>query len=161
MSDKNSILKLYFIAAFLMLFGLAITIKLAIIQFVEGEQLVISVSEKNIKFFNVDPIRGNIYSSNGLLLATSLPKYEVRFDPVTVDSLLFFNKIDSLSQQLMNLYPNKTDKQWRKELIDARKNKSRLPITSLIDQFYAQVQENNGGRLDTSSLITLLKNTKV
>ncbi len=45
-------------------------------------------------------------------------------------------------------------------LDEARKNKSRLPITSLIDQFYAQVQENNGGRFDTSSLITLLKNTK-
>ena len=41
-------------------------------------------------------------------------------------------------------------------LDEARKNKSRLPITSLIDQFYSQVQENNGGRLDTSSLITLL-----
>ena len=49
----------------------------------------------------------------------------------------------------------------RKDLMlcldEARKNKSRLPITSLIDQFYAQVQENNGGRFDTSSLITLLK----
>lgn len=130
MSDKKSILKLYFIAAFLMLFGLAITIKLAIIQFVEGEQLITNVSEKNIKFFTVDPIRGNIYTSNGLLLATSLPKYEVRFDPITVDSLLFFNKIDSLSQQLMNLYPNKTDKQWRKELINARKNKSRYYLIS-------------------------------
>ena len=41
-------------------------------------------------------------------------------------------------------------------LEEARKNKSRLPITSIIDQFYAQIQENNGGRLDTSSLISLL-----
>ena len=41
-------------------------------------------------------------------------------------------------------------------LDEARKNKSRLPITSIIDQFYSQVQENNGGRLDTSRLITLL-----
>ena len=37
---------------------------------------------------------------------------------------------------------------------------NQVTITSLIDQFYAQVQENNGGRFDTSSLITLLKNTK-
>ena len=52
----------------------------------------------------------------------------------------------------------------RKDLMlclnEARKNKSRLPITSLIDQFYAQVQENSGGRFDTSSLITLLNKTK-
>ena len=39
---------------------------------------------------------------------------------------------------------------------EARKNKSRLPITSIIDEFYAQVQENEGGRFDTSSLISLL-----
>lgn len=52
----------------------------------------------------------------------------------------------------------------RKDLMlclnEARKNKSRLPITSLIDQFYAEIQENNGGRFDTSSLITLLNKTK-
>jgi len=52
----------------------------------------------------------------------------------------------------------------RKDLMlclnEARKNKSRLPITSLIDQFYAQIQENSGGRFDTSSLITLLNKTK-
>jgi 3-hydroxyisobutyrate dehydrogenase-like beta-hydroxyacid dehydrogenase len=41
-------------------------------------------------------------------------------------------------------------------LEEARKNKSRLPVTSIIDQFYAQVQENEGGRFDTSSLISLL-----
>ena len=52
----------------------------------------------------------------------------------------------------------------RKDLMlclnEARKNKSRLPITSLIDQFYAEIQENSGGRFDTSSLITLLNKTK-
>ena len=42
-------------------------------------------------------------------------------------------------------------------LDESRKNKARLPITSIIDQFYSQIQENNGGRMDTSSLITLLK----
>ena len=41
-------------------------------------------------------------------------------------------------------------------LEEARKNKSRLPVTSIIDQFYAQIQENDGGRFDTSSLISLL-----
>ena len=44
-------------------------------------------------------------------------------------------------------------------LDESRKNKARLPITSIIDQFYSQIQENNGGRMDTSSLITLLKKT--
>ncbi len=41
-------------------------------------------------------------------------------------------------------------------LNEARNNGARLPITALIDQLYAQVQEQGGGRLDSSSLITLL-----
>jgi len=39
---------------------------------------------------------------------------------------------------------------------EARKNGAKLPITALIDQFYAQVQAMGGKRWDTSSLIALL-----
>ncbi|MBX3651760.1 MAG: NAD(P)-dependent oxidoreductase [Burkholderiales bacterium] len=38
----------------------------------------------------------------------------------------------------------------------ARANGAQLPATALIDQFYARVQREGGGRLDTSSLIKLL-----
>ena len=41
-------------------------------------------------------------------------------------------------------------------LDEARGNGARLPVTALVDQFYAQVQERGGGRWDTSSLIHLL-----
>jgi 3-hydroxyisobutyrate dehydrogenase-like beta-hydroxyacid dehydrogenase len=39
---------------------------------------------------------------------------------------------------------------------EARGNGAQLPATALIDQFYARVQREGGGRLDTSSLIKLL-----
>lgn len=42
-------------------------------------------------------------------------------------------------------------------LREAEANGSPLPITSLVDQFYKQVQERGGNRWDTSSLITLLR----
>jgi 3-hydroxyisobutyrate dehydrogenase-like beta-hydroxyacid dehydrogenase len=32
-----------------------------------------------------------------------------------------------------------------------------LPVTSLVDQFYADIQNRNGGRWDTSSLIERLR----
>jgi 3-hydroxyisobutyrate dehydrogenase-like beta-hydroxyacid dehydrogenase len=41
-------------------------------------------------------------------------------------------------------------------LAEAHNNKARLPVTALIDQFYAQVQQRGGERWDTSSLIHLL-----
>jgi 3-hydroxyisobutyrate dehydrogenase-like beta-hydroxyacid dehydrogenase len=42
-------------------------------------------------------------------------------------------------------------------LAEARRNKSALPVTALVDQFYARIQERGGGRWDTSSLIDLLR----
>ena len=40
---------------------------------------------------------------------------------------------------------------------EARRNGARLPVTALVDQFYADVQAMGGHRLDTSSLIKRLK----
>ena len=40
---------------------------------------------------------------------------------------------------------------------EARRNGARLPVTALVDQFYADVQAMGGNRLDTSSLIKRLK----
>ncbi len=42
-------------------------------------------------------------------------------------------------------------------LQEARRNGAQLPLTALVDQFYAEVQAGGGQRLDTSSLITRLK----
>jgi 3-hydroxyisobutyrate dehydrogenase-like beta-hydroxyacid dehydrogenase len=42
-------------------------------------------------------------------------------------------------------------------LDEARRNGARLPVTALVDQFYADVQAMGGGRWDTSSLIRRLK----
>ena len=42
-------------------------------------------------------------------------------------------------------------------LEEARRNGARLPVTALLDQFYADVQGMGGGRWDTSSLIRRLK----
>jgi 3-hydroxyisobutyrate dehydrogenase-like beta-hydroxyacid dehydrogenase len=41
-------------------------------------------------------------------------------------------------------------------LDEARRNGALLPVTALVDQFYAEVQKRGGGRFDTSSLITRL-----
>ena len=42
-------------------------------------------------------------------------------------------------------------------LDEARRNGARLPVTALVDQFYADVQAQGGNRLDTSSLLTRLR----
>lgn len=42
-------------------------------------------------------------------------------------------------------------------LAEARRNGAQLPVTALVDQFYAEVQKLGGARWDTSSLIARLK----
>lgn len=42
-------------------------------------------------------------------------------------------------------------------LAEAQRNGAQLPVTALVDQFYADVQAMGGGRWDTSSLIARLK----
>jgi len=42
-------------------------------------------------------------------------------------------------------------------LEEAKRNGARLPVTALVDQFYADVQEQGGSRWDTSSLIKRIK----
>ncbi len=45
-------------------------------------------------------------------------------------------------------------------LEEARRNGAQLPVTALVDQFYADVQAMGGGRWDTSSLLARLKPAK-
>jgi 3-hydroxyisobutyrate dehydrogenase-like beta-hydroxyacid dehydrogenase len=45
-------------------------------------------------------------------------------------------------------------------LAEARANGAALPVTALIDQFYARIQARAGGRWDTSSLIRLLRDSQ-
>jgi len=42
-------------------------------------------------------------------------------------------------------------------LDEAKRNGARLPVTALVDQFYADVQQLGGQRWDTSSLIKRLR----
>jgi 2-hydroxy-3-oxopropionate reductase len=42
-------------------------------------------------------------------------------------------------------------------LAEARRNGSRLPVTALVDQFYASIEAQGGTRWDTSSLVHLLQ----
>jgi 3-hydroxyisobutyrate dehydrogenase-like beta-hydroxyacid dehydrogenase len=42
-------------------------------------------------------------------------------------------------------------------LDEARRNGARLPVTALVDQFYADLQAQGGGRQDTSSLVRRLR----
>ena len=59
------------------LFAGAILYKVVHLQFVEGDKWAAKSESMNFQFRQVSATRGNIYTADGSLLATSLPFYRV------------------------------------------------------------------------------------
>jgi cell division protein FtsI (penicillin-binding protein 3) len=66
--------------------GAAVLVQAARIQMVEGEHWRSLADSTTLAYVPIDAERGNILSSDGSLLATSLPFFEVRFD-INTDAL--------------------------------------------------------------------------
>jgi len=83
--------------------------------------------ELTLRYFEIEENRGNIYASDGSLLSTSIPLFEVRLDlsEEVVPSQVFFEKIDSLSQALSGLFNDKPARAYRHEISQARKQGNR------------------------------------
>ncbi len=84
--DKSILHRLYIVAGCMFLFAIAVLFKLVNIQFVEGEKYKELAKINTTKNFVIPANRGNVYADDGSLLATSVPKYDIRFDAVTVSS---------------------------------------------------------------------------
>lgn len=124
---KNIILRVY--AAFFLLAIVAIAIlgRVFQLQNIQGDKWRKLSDSLTTKLVNVAAIRGNIYSSDGSLLATSLPEYELRFDLMAekVTDEIFNSKVDSLAYSLADLFKDKTAADYERKMIAARNHKER------------------------------------
>ncbi len=71
---------------------------------------------KIIKTEVVNAPRGNIYSDDYSLLATSIPEYEVHWDSKMVSKSFFNKNIDELSSKLSDLFKDKTAAEYQRLL---------------------------------------------
>ncbi|HMZ50491.1 MAG TPA: penicillin-binding protein, partial [Flavobacteriales bacterium] len=78
--DKVIRLRATLIYGCLILFAIAIVVRMFSIQLVEGEKWRAMESTVATAVRTVQPDRGHIYSDDGRLLATSVPEYDVRMD---------------------------------------------------------------------------------
>ena len=78
--DRNILKRIYVIALVILIMVTAVGVKLTNIQWVEGDYYKKLAKERSIKNFVIPANRGNVYSSDGSLLATSIPNYTIRFD---------------------------------------------------------------------------------
>jgi cell division protein FtsI/penicillin-binding protein 2 len=78
---KNDILiRGYLVFAGFVLFGLAIIARVGYLQIAEGEYWKSKKDSLTLSYRSIPPMRGNIYASDGSLLATSLPRYDIHVD---------------------------------------------------------------------------------
>jgi cell division protein FtsI (penicillin-binding protein 3) len=106
------------------IFALLVVVKLINIQFIHGHEYRDLAEQRTIQNVVIPANRGNVYSAGGNLLATSVPKYDIRFDAVAPSAKNFEKHIKPLSDSLANFH-NKTSNYFEKELRKARANKNR------------------------------------
>lgn len=121
MNIKRSILIRVRIAfLFVLLFGIAVIVKISHIQFVEGEEWTKISEQITFDYKKIKATRGNIYSDNGSLLATDLPFYKVAFDPRLAKDKVFKSGLDTLSLLLARYYKDKSATEYKRMIQDAR-----------------------------------------
>ena len=122
--DKNISYRIYLVAFFIFLMAIAITVKLTNIQWVEGEYYRKLAKERTVRTFVIPANKGNIYSADGSLLATSIPNYTIRFDAVAPKEEDFEKNVKPLADELSKLL-GKSSSSYQSLLRKARANKNR------------------------------------
>jgi len=121
------------VSTVMLMFGLGIGYKLFHLQFIDGDKYRKIAEEKTLKSFVVNSSRGNIFSEDGSLLATSTTKFDVFFDSKTVPNHIFNSEIQSLSIELSKILGDDYVK-WLNNFREAKNNNNRyLPIIKNID----------------------------
>ncbi len=128
MKPRTDILwRVYLVYGIVLLSGLAILAKIIQIQLYEIDELLQKAEKNELQYVNLEANRGNIYSDNGSLLATSIPVFEVRMDVDSehIPDALFNAKVDSLANGFARLFRDASKQSYKSKLIDARKKGNR------------------------------------
>ncbi len=108
----------------MLVFASSIIFKLIDIQFTNGDYYRELSENRVFKSIEIPANRGNIYSEKGRLLATSVPKYDIRFDALAPTENNFNEYVEELSIKLGENF-NKSSEYYIKTLTNARVNKNR------------------------------------
>jgi cell division protein FtsI (penicillin-binding protein 3) len=108
----------------MLLFLFAVIVRVVNIQYTQGEKYRKLSTELTIKQDVIYANKGNVYASDGNLLATSMSKFTIRMDVVAVASKTFEKNIVELSKELSNML-GKTPSYYQEKLRIAKKRKNR------------------------------------
>jgi cell division protein FtsI (penicillin-binding protein 3) len=139
---KQIMLRIWVIFIGFFLFGVTIIGQIIRIQFVEGEYWRSKQDSLTTDIRTIEAARGNIFSADGSLLATSIPIYEVRMDTKAeaLTNKVFNGGVDSLALCLANLFKDKSKAEYKQALREARRNGQRYFLVQR-NVHYAELQK--------------------
>ena len=123
-TKKHIINRTYIVSILILILAVSVVFKLVNIQFVKGDYYIGLSEQNNIKNIIIPANRGSVYSSGGKLLATSVPKYDIRFDALAPSDKNFNENLTDLSNSLSEYY-NKPASFYMQLLRSARESKNR------------------------------------
>jgi len=127
-NKKNIMTRYFFVVLVMGLIGVAIIVKGTVIMFAE-RQYWQDVADRFVKEnVTVKPNRGNILSSDGKLMASSLPEYRIYMDfkagGEKKDTMLM-NHLGEICEGLHRIFPDKSAAEFKRHLLRGRKKGSR------------------------------------
>ena len=100
---KKIMTRFYIVICTMIIFSFLLMGKLIYIQVYEGERYKVIASNQTVKNVVLQPSRGNIYSEDGSLMATSVAQYEVRWDSKVPSNSLYNNGKENLAKGLSSI----------------------------------------------------------
>ncbi|CAN5141240.1 penicillin-binding protein [soil metagenome] len=144
MEEQKDILKrVYLVYILCCVFAVAVLARVFYIQTVQGDHWKKEASNFMNKEQDIEAVRGNIFASDGSLLATSLPYYEVGIDPLAnalIDDREYEDSARGLSNGLAAVLKDHSSSDYFRTLMNARHRGSRYEQLAR-DVSYKELQE--------------------
>ncbi len=128
-AKKDILTKFYVITLLVLVFFVAILVRVFNLQYVDGDAYRKLAKEKTVRQKVVFANKGNVYASDGNLLATSIQSFDIFFDvSLAVKRGVFDENVRQLSEDLSSLLGRPSSYYYKKFLQAKRRRTSYLSI---------------------------------
>ncbi len=143
-NKKNIIIRYAFVVLFMGLLGVGVAVKAGFVMFVQRDYWL-AVADRFVREnVPLKPTRGNILSSDGKLMASSLPEYRIYMDfkagGYTKDTMLM-NHLTEICEGMHRIFPDKSAAEFKRHILAGRRKGSQNYLLYPKRISYIQYQE--------------------
>ncbi|MCK4678795.1 MAG: transpeptidase family protein [Bacteroidales bacterium] len=119
---KDILWRVYLVYLGILAFAFIIIGKAVFVLVYEGDEWKSFANEQRVRYEQVKAVRGNIFASDGSLIATSIPLFDIRMDAATphLSDKIFYDNIDSLAYRLSHLFKDRSQTKYKQIITQAR-----------------------------------------